>query len=411
MGIMKDKTIWILNHHAITPNIGGGTRHYDFASELVRRGYTVYIFASSFIHYQYVNLLAQDEPYRDIDIDGIHWVWINTRSYRGNGKDRILGMIQYYRFMTRNYRKFSKPDCIIGSAVHLLACAAGCRIAKILNVKCISEIRDLWPETLIELGSLRRNSLIAKAMYLLEKYVYRKSDKIVVTAPGMADYIEQRGIDRGKIVYINNGVDVKSFDDRLKQYHCGDVNITFNQDRFRVLYLGAFGRANAIDTLIDAAIKLKNMEGIDFILIGDGPEKKRLETKASDSGLCNMFFYPSVSKQYVPDILTKADCLVFSAVDSPLYKYGISANKLFDYLCSGKPIIFAINTINDIIETSGAGISIDPENPVQMAEAILSLYNIDPLEREKIGAKGRVFIEKNFDIPILVNRLEEVINA
>jgi len=407
------KTIWILNHHAVTPQIGGGTRHYDFARELVKRGYQVYIFASSFIHYQYINILDQDEKKREEMIDGIHWVWISTRAYTDNGKDRILGMVDYYRYMTRNYKNYPSPDIVIGSSVHLLACVAGYKISRKTDAMFVSEIRDLWPETLIELGSLKRNSIIARAMRALEKYVYKRSERIIVTAPGMADYIGRRGINKDRIIYINNGVDVKSFDERKQKYELNETSIRFDDKVFNIVYLGAMGKANALETLMNTAKLLadKGISGIIFTLVGDGPLKENLKKKAEEYQLDNFKFYNSVAKQYVPNVLSHADCLIFSATDSPLYRFGISANKLFDYLCSGKPIIFAINTINDLIKESGGGISIKPENAEEMATAILTIYHMRQDDRTDMGSKGRRFVEKNYDIPILINRLEEVIKG
>ena len=407
------KTIWILNHHAIPPQIGGGTRHYDFGRELIKRGYRVYIFASSFIHYQYYNLLGDGESAREELIDGIHWVWINTRAYKGNGKDRIFGMVDYYRSMMKVCQNYPKPDIVIGSAVHLLACVAGYKISKKLNAKFISEIRDLWPETLIELGRLKRDGVIARMMFALEKYVYKRSERIIVTAPGMIDYIALRGIKKEKIQYINNGVDIKTFDERKLQYKLDSTSVSFDTQKFNVAYLGAMGTANALDTLIGAAgiIMDKGISDIHFTLVGDGPLTGELKRSAEDLRLQNIIFFSSVAKQYVPSVLSRADCLIFSANDSPLYRYGVSANKLFDYLCSSKPIIFAMNTINDFIKESDGGISIKPEDADQMADAILEIYHLGEDERNRMGAKGRAFVEQNFDIPLLVNKLEEVFNS
>lgn len=405
------KTIWILNHHAVTPQIGGGTRHYDFSRELIRRGYQVYLFASSFLHYKYINLLDKGEASRETDADGIHWIWINTRAYKGNGRDRIYGMVDYYRFMMKNYRNYPKPDVIIGSAVHLLACVAGYKISCKTSSRFISEIRDLWPETLIELGNLKRRSPIAKAMFALESYVYKRSEEIIVTAPGMADYIAHKGIKRDRITYINNGVDVNKYDERLREYSLDDTPVFFDHGTFHVVYIGALGVANALDTLLETAKILndKSFKDIDFTIVGEGPMKEKLFEKAKEYHLNNIRFFSTVEKQYVPALLSKADCLVFSAINSPLYRFGISANKLFDYMCSEKPVIFAINTVNDLIKESGGGLSINPENADEMAEAILSIYKMSEEERDTMGSRGRRFVENNFDIPILVNKLEEVI--
>ena len=165
-----------------------------------------------------------------------------------------------------------------------------------------------------------------------------------------------------------------------------------------------------MDTLIDAAKILmdRQIADVKFTLVGDGPLSETLKKKAEAYQLENIVFYNSVGKQYVPSVLSHADCLVFSANDSPLYRFGVSANKLFDYMCSSKPVIFAMTTINDFVKESGGGISIKPENSPQMADSILEIYEMSEDERNQMGLKGRLFAEKNFDIPILVNKLEEV---
>ena len=405
------KTVWILNHHAVTPELGGGTRHYDFAKELLNRGYKVYIFASSYIHNKYVNVLSKQESFKQIDVEGINWIWINTKEYKGNGKNRIIGMMQYYFFMMKNYKRFPKPDYIIGSAVHLLACTAGYHISRRLGSMSICEIRDLWPETLIELGSLKRGSIVARAMRWLEGYVYKKSNHIIVTAPGMIDYIEKVGICRDKITYLNNGVSIKDYEERLAVTLSTEITQHLRNQKFNVVYLGSIGVANAMDTLVEAAYILKDSPEIQFTFIGDGPQKNNLKDNATKKGIESIKFFDSISKQSVPGVLACADCLVFSAKNSPIYKYGISANKLFDYMYSAKPVIFAINAVNDFIKESGCGISIPPEDANELANAIFKIYSMNKEERKQMGEKGRAFVQENFDIPILVDKLEEVFNS
>ena len=165
------KTVWILNHYAMTPEQGGGTRHYNFALELVQRGYKVYVFASEHIHNTDCIVLNNKEKGGETIIDGIHWVWIPTRHYTKNGIDRVLSMVDYYLFMVKKYRLYNRADVIIGSSVHPFACMAAIKISKKMNSKCISEIRDLWPQTLIDMGKLSKGNLVSIILYKLEKHI------------------------------------------------------------------------------------------------------------------------------------------------------------------------------------------------------------------------------------------------
>lgn len=411
---MKRKVIWILNHHAVTPEIGGGTRHYSFARELVKRGYEVYIFASSHIHNSNRNLLENGEKKREDILEGIHWVWIKTRSYSGNGKDRVISMYEYYQYIMKYYINYIKPDVVIGSSVHPLACLAGIKISRKTGAKCISEIRDLWPQTLIDMGRLSEKGIIARVLYMLERYIYKKSESIIVTTQGMIDYINGTGVKKKEIFYINNGIDVGQFDKQLMMNDETVENIIKeNADCYKCIYTGAIGEANCIDNLIESAKILRNegFNSIKIIIVGDGPEKIRLTEKANQMELNNIVFYNPIRKDAIPLLLNHSDTNLFNLKDIDVLKYGLSANKMFDYMCSGKPIVFACKTTSDYVIESDCGISVPPENPKKMADAIVRLYNMDHQERDAMGKRGRSYVEKNFDISILVNKLEEVINS
>lgn len=406
------KKIWILNHHAALPTYGAGTRHFDFAQELAKRGYEVTVFASSHIHYTDINLLNEKERYKLADTENIKWVLIRTDSYRGNGLQRIKGMIQYYFRVLSVSKRFAPPDLIIGSAVHLLACLAAYRISRRHRIRFMSEIRDLWPETLIQMGRLKRGSLIAKGMSFLEDYIYRKSERIIATQPGMRIYMEGRGVPPGKIVYINNGVNVKDFNENAEKNFPEDKDMLLTEEKFNVVYVGGHGLVNDLETLVACAATLqaRGLKQVHFFSIGEGPNKKALMETAKSKGLCNITFVDLLPKQCIPKILRKADALVFLGKNSELYQYGTSANKIFDYLCAGTPILYALKVPNDYVKETGCGISLEPENPEALAEAVSALLNMPENVRKEMGQKGMAFVKKNFDIPVLVDILESVLN-
>jgi len=392
----NNKTIWLLNHYAITPNMPGGTRHYDFAKELIKRGYKVTIFASSFHYTQHKELkLKGDEKYKIENIDGINFVWIKTFPYKKNDWQRVINMISYMhraywlgRKITDIDKNIKKPYIILGSTVHLLAPLSAYWLSKYYKVKFIMEVRDLWPQTLIDFGKFKKNNIIIKILQSLEKFLYKKAQKIIVLLPKAEKYIP-------------NGVDLIKFKNI--------EHINYNK-KFNLLYLGAHGIANALTTILDSVkiIQEKNYNNIKFIFVGDGSEKKNLIKYKNKLKLKNTEFYNPVPKMDIPSILTKVNTSVICQQNIKLYKYGFSYNKLFDYMASAKPILLAGNPINNLIDISKCGITVPPENPEKMAEAIIKLYNMPPQERKKMGQRGREYVEKYHGIPVLVDKLEKV---
>ena len=409
---MQDcKSIWILNHYAITPDLPGGTRHFDFAKELTNRGYSVTIFASAFIHgiFEY-RKLSKKEKWRVENYDGVNFVWIKTFPYKGNGIRRVLNMLSYFTSVEHigklsakgDGAPFKAPDIIIGSSVHPFAALAGYKLSCFYKTPFIFEVRDLWPQTLIELGKISSKNPFVVILRKLERYLYKKSDRIIVLLPRASDYIENLGVSRDKIIWIPNGVDVKRFSGVEESTN------DFGKSKFIVSYVGSHGVANNLDTLIEAAKILQDKGYKDILvrLVGSGAEKEHLIEKVQALRAKNVIFEDPVSKVNVPHALAKSHVLYFGLLGRNLFKYGISSNKLFDYLAAGKPIVFASNASNNPIEEASAGISVIPESPELVANAIIKLYNMRESERKKMGKNGEEYVKKKHSIPVLVDKLE-----
>lgn len=398
--------IWIFNHYALTPNLPGGTRHFDFGKELVKRGYKVTIFASSF-HY---SLLKETKEYKNIpyvieNYDGIRFIWIKTFSYSKNDWRRVINMLSY-SFRAYKIGKsldFERPDIIIGSSVHLFAVFTAYLLSKRYKVPFIMEVRDLWPQTLIDFGVSKWHPFVI-ILGILERFLYEKATKIITLLPKAHEYIEHLGIPKEKIVWIPNGVNIERFN-KIK-----DLEFNKNKKFFLVGYVGAIGKANNLDIAIKSAEILKDkLPNIKFIFVGDGPEKERLINIVKNRKLDNVAFMDTIPKNSIFNIIQKIDILLFNLSNSPVFKYGISSNKLFDYLASGKPIIFSSNSINNPVEEAKAGITVSPDDPEELANAIIKLYTMPEEERRKMGENGREYVKKYHSIPVLVDKLEEVI--
>jgi glycosyltransferase involved in cell wall biosynthesis len=403
------KNVWILNHYALKPNEKGGTRHFKLAYHLRNYGWKAYIIAASFQGNGNQNVLLKNETHRIEEVEGIPFLWIRSPEYKGNGLARILNMLCYTgRVMLPNYtRELENPDVIIGSSVHPFAAFAGSILARRYRVPFIFEVRDLWPQTLISMGVIKDKTIITYFFRKLEAWLYQKASKIVVLLPHAADYIVPLGIPAEKVVWIPNGVELSEFPEPKQRRKR-------NTDQFILMYFGAHGKANRLDILLDA-MKLisegKKTNGIKLRLIGDGPLKVDLMRYAKKLELNNVSFESPVPKNGIPSLASEADAFVIPIPDLPdLYKYGISPNKIFDYLAAARPIVISLTAPNNPVEESGGGITVKPSNPEKFAEAILKVVGMSDEERDKMGDAGRKYVHENHDFKYLSKCLANVLN-
>ena len=407
------KNVWILNHYAISPDMSGGTRHYDLGRELVRRGYKVTIFASGFDHStkKYVKVHPK-ERFTIGDYNGIRFIWLNTIPYYVNNWRRVLNMISYgVRVLSVSHR-VEKPDVIIGSSVHPFAVMAAWWLARRYKARFIFEVRDLWPQTAVEMGAIKATRIPAKILYAWEKFMYKKAEKIIVLLPYAKEYIKNRGINPKKVIWIPNGVNLEQFNKSVHIDPSSEAAKVFEKykDKFKVVYAGAHGPANGLEVVIDVAYSLfKKPANIHFFLIGNGPEKEKLIKKAREKAIDNITFLDSVPKSQIPSILQQSDLLMFCLRHLGIYKYGISPNKMYDYLASGKPVIMSGNTVNDVVREARAGVTVEPENPEALARGILKIENMTLEERQKLGVNGRAYVEKYHSIRVLGDILEKIL--
>ena len=412
VGTGSKPTVWMLNHYANPPDQPGGSRHYDLARHLQGRGYDVVICASSFHHSTGTEArLKSGETWKVEVFDGVKFVWVRTFPYRGNNWRRMANMFSY---MFRSYRYGRKlpslnagipaPDIVIGSTVHLFAVLSGFWLARSFKCRFVMEVRDLWPQTPVDIGKLSSKSPITLALRVLEKFLYRRAEKIITVLPRATDYLNNLGIPADKIAWIPNGVDVDNFD-AMPPYSGG------NADSFTILYLGGHAAYHGLDTLLDAASILQSQgeTRARFLLVGDGAEKQGLIDHANALGLENVEFRSPVPKAQVLDVLGEADAVVFTFRDLPVFRYGISPLKIYDYLASGRPILYSVADESMMVEKAQAGITVPPEDAPALAQAVRDLMAMSKEARIQMGRNGHAYAKSNHDIPTLADRLEDVI--
>lgn len=396
--------IWIVYQHAIPPSRSGGTRHHTLARLLMERGHEVSILSSSFHHFSRKEM----ERYQGGDVarkteDGVPFVWFRTPTYLSGKFARLLGMFNFARQVYREGKsgRLGKPDLIIGSSPPMFAPYAAMRLARRFGVPFVLEVRDIWPQTVIDyLGSPRWHPMVV-LMSVLEKALYSGAAKIVSVLPGSRRYLEGKGAAPSSFVYAPNGVDMEAVP--------GNPPLADGDGVLRLTYAGHHGYANNLSVILEAASLLEAQgyaKSVAFDLYGDGPYKQELIEQAKQMNLTSVRFLSPVSKALIYNTLARADAFLMPLRKADVFRWGISPNKLVDYMSCGRPILFGVSTQMNPVEEAGAGITCEPDNPRSLAEAVKRLAAMPADERRIMGENARRYAEHHYDIRRIADRLD-----
>src|SRR5690554_3403210 len=403
------KKIWIINQYASLPSTGIGGRHRDLARELADRGHRVTVISARWTHLVRDTDAALGAPDQE-EFEGFRFVRIPVGRYtHAHDKKRIWNWVVFAGLITRLRLKLNEePDVILYSSPSLIGYLGAERLAKKCRAKLVFEVRDIWPLTFSELGGFSHNHPFIRFLQWVEDRAYRHSDAVISNLPGAVDHMVSRGMRREKFTWIPNGFSKSDVDVALPLPD--EVRAGFPDNSFNICYAGTVGVANALHTLVEAAEILRNELDISFTIVGNGREKAALIKYVKDRNLKNVHFIDPVPKKMVQSVLRKADVCYLGLTGDSLFRFGVSPNKLFDYLVSGKPVIYGIDS-GDYrpVEEFGAGVQIKPEDPVALADAILCLKAKPKAELEEIGRRGRAAAFQSHEYGMLAERLEKVL--
>ena len=211
-------------------------------------------------------------------------------------------------------------------------------------------------------------------------------------------------MDPAKFHYLPNGIDLDGA--RRSGDAPAAIRDAVGPGAFTVGFVGTLGRANVLETLIDAA-RLVDPEEVRVVVVGHGPERSQLMERAA--GARNVAFVGPIPKGDVAAALQLFDACYVGYRRSSLYRFGVSPNKLYDYMAAGRPVLFAADAANQPVQEADCGLTVAPEDPAALAGAISSLATASEAERTRLGANARAYVERHHDYHRLADELAEIL--
>lgn len=394
--------ILYINHYAGSPIHGMEYRPYYLAREWVSKGHRVRVLAASFSHVRARQPINPDGNALKLatleTIDGVEYEWYPTPSYSGNSFGRVKNILFFLYQVWRDAPDLAikfKPDVVIASSTYPMDIWVARRIAKLSNAKLVFEIHDLWPLSPIEIGGMSRLHPFILWCQVAENTAYRVADLVVSMLPNVSKYVAMKGLPLDRLVIIPNGISLEDWSNEEPTSLREDIHVVINMAKKKghliVVYTGSHGLPNALDNLLDAASILRN-EKLTFILVGDGHERKRLLERCYQELLSNVYMFMPVPKAQLMTLLKLVDMAYLGAPKHPIYRFGVSPNKMIDYMMGRVPILYAIEAGNNPVAEANCGLSISAEAPRDLAKSILDLASLPPITRIAMGENGRSYV-------------------
>ncbi len=422
---MQTKQILLINHYAGSVYHGMEYRPYYLAKQWVKLGYKVLIVAAGYSHIRQKNINFNNKQkviYENID--GIDYLWIKTIEYNKNGIKRMFSILQFLYGILKYKQmiyKLINPDLVIASSTYPLDIYIANNIAKEKQAKLIYEVHDLWPLSPIEVGHMSPYHPFIMMVQMAENFAYRHADKVISLLPDALNHMQQHGLLKDKFYHIPNGIEIINYDrnEINKSATLEQLSIIDNQlDEldslgkkydFLIAYAGGMANGNSLTSVIDAIVLLNNMTELSiknfaFVLIGEGMYKQNLIDYVKSQNISNIYFFKAVPKIAINLFLSKMNLLFVGFIKSPLYRFGVSPNKLFDYMFARKPIVAAISASNDLVSQAQCGITVEADNVDAIASALKQLMILPQEKLEELGDNAYNYVINNHSYSILADK-------
>jgi len=399
-----NRSIIIVNQYIGSPHHGMEYRHYYLAKNLMALGYQVTLVSGSYSHL-FSQLPKTQGKFTHEMIDGIEYIWVKVPKYRSSKSiGRIWNMLSF-AWNLRSLKISGAPHVLVSSP-SLFPIKIAKKWVKRFQSKLFFEVRDIWPLTLVELSNLTSTHPLIRVMEYYEKFAYRHADKVISLLPAAQEHFVSQGMRADKFVYLPNGIEIEGGE--LAPLP-SSLEMKIPKEKFIVAYAGTIGLANNLGYLVEAAETLKTYRDIHFIILGQGGETQELQNRVQKLGLESITFIGAVKKEMVGSFLKKVDVAFISLLPEKLFRFGVSPNKVFEYMYAKKPIVWAVEAGNNLVEEAQCGISVPLNNVSKLKEAILELKLLSREKREELGQNGYNFVNTHHSYRMLAEKLIKII--
>jgi colanic acid biosynthesis glycosyl transferase WcaI len=379
----------------------------ELARELRRRGHDVTV-ATAFPHYPSGRLYAgyRLAPWRWEMRDGVRV--LRTFIYPYHGRHVALRILNYVSWMLSSIQAaWLAPPCDVIYVWHppLTVGVSAWVISKLKRAPYVYDVQDLWPESALASGLMQRGRLV-DVLYRVADWVYARAPRILVVSDAAARYLQHRGVDPAKISVAHHWVDTAVFDRESDR----DVRSEFGwADKFIVMFAGNLGMVQGLETVIEAAVLLRDRKDIGFVFVGDGSDRTRLERLVTQNGLANVRFLGRHPQDEMPAFMSAAGALLVHLRRSQIADHAIPT-KILSYMAAGRPIICATEgAASELVQAAAAGVTAPPDDPAALADAITHVASLPADVRSALGQHGREYLAAYFDKQAIIDEYERVL--
>ena len=314
-----------------------------------------------------------------------------TSTYDANGIKRFVNLVSFRNQLRRQITNFVdwQPDIVVASSTHPLDVRPAFEICRRTGASLVFEVHDLWPLTPQLLGGLSRLHPMIVWMRREESFAYRHADLVLSLLPRTRDYMISRGLEGSRWFYSPNGYDTATTATPCPPDLAAWVTSIRERWGFLFAFAGTISSANALEPFLETARHMESRNAA-LVVIGAGPDQLDLQSRYGS--LPNVFFKGAVPNVYIRDLLARFDAAYMGLTDSPLYDYGISLNKMYDYMGSGIPIVENIAGNNGIVKEIGCGIGATPGDVTSLVGAMEMMVDADPTARHEWATRGQDFV-------------------
>lgn len=420
------KTIWIIDHYSSEPQYGGITRQYDFAMELGKRGCRVVVIASGYSHFTHEYITKEGRNVKvSVLSPNVYYVYLKTLSYENNGglgraKNIFDFMYKVIKYEPLISKKFGKPDVVTGCSVHPLAWVAAYRISRKYKIRFVAEVRDFWPRIWVVGGDKKNTDPMVIFFNAVQRWAFKNADRIIYSMYHGDKYIcGELGVDSQKTFLIGQPMDCSRFDRNSKRTELLPeeirefIGLESDNREFTCSFAGYYMVYEGVYVMLEAK-KILQEKGIPIrmVFVGSGQEKAGMNQYIKDHHLENVLVYDRIPREAVPVLISHSDiCMAHLEVEGhkEVYKYGVSKNKVNEYLYSGACTLYGFLYKDDEVATSGGGLMFEPYDARDLADKIERIYRMPVEERKKFGQNGREYIRRNRSVEVLTDKMLEVL--